>query len=274
MTSSGAKNQTPTLDNKIRSVMRNARSILWCAGLKAEYGEWAIRESVEIVNLLPCGRHKLGHSPMQQWEGKAQNVNRETFGADAYVKLEMDERADRDKLHEVAAGGNGRYRYVGTGTEIGHRAKGSLILDTTTGTLMHRRSYTLNENMAEVRALPFPKPAWPNVPDGSLRARLSVRARRPISSMWWPPLTPASAYRQSSPPPRRVEVRGRSWEAHPPRLARCHAMSSHSPPLPRGGPRPCGAPLHGMRRRRTPSPFETHSRARAELRGPRQAGRL
>ena len=148
--------------------MRNARSILWCAGLKAEYGEWAIRESVEIVNLLPCGRHKLGHSPMQQWEGKAQNVNRETFGADAYVKLEMDERADRDKLHEVAAGGNGRYRYVGTGTEIGHRAKGSLILDTTTGTLMHRRSYTLNENMAEVRALPFPKPAWPNVPDDEL----------------------------------------------------------------------------------------------------------
>ena len=168
MTSSGAKNQTPTLDNKIRSVMRNARSILWCAGLKAEYGELAIRESVEIVNLLPCGRHKLGHSPMQQWEGKAHNVNRETFGADAYVKLEMDERADRDKLHEVAAGGNGRYRYVGTGTEIGHRAKGSLILDTTTGTLMHRRSYTLNENMAEVRALPFPKPAWPNVPDDEL----------------------------------------------------------------------------------------------------------
>ena len=45
---------------------------------------------------------------------------------------------------------------------------GSLILDTTTGTLMHRRSYTLNENMAEVRALPFPKSAWPNVPDDEL----------------------------------------------------------------------------------------------------------
>ena len=167
MTASGGKNQTPTLDNLIQQVMARAGALLRHANLGPEYSEWAIREATEIVNLLPRGRHRLRHSAMQQWTGKAkqEGLNRETFGADAYVMLEPSERDSRDKLLPVAVGGDGRYRFVGSGNEIGHRTKGALILDTTTGTLMHRRSYTLNQNMDQVRRLPLPKRAWPTVPD-------------------------------------------------------------------------------------------------------------
>ena len=162
MAASGAKNQTPLLDNVIRRVQDVTRSLLDQSGLPEEYWEFAESVAVGIVNCFPTKSHPLNHSPMRRWTGIQPNLaSVRTFGAEAYPHLSDAEMAKRDKLAPRAHGGDGRFRYLGDDRGLGYESRGGRIMDTTTGRVRVTRDYVLDEDMDRVRQQSLPRASRP-----------------------------------------------------------------------------------------------------------------
>ena len=83
-----------------------------------------------------------------------------TFGCDVYPFLELDKRANQDKIDPVAPGGKGRWRYMGVHRGLGGESRGGLIFDTKTRRMRVMKNFKVNEDMAQVRELPEPTCMW------------------------------------------------------------------------------------------------------------------
>ena len=105
-TAADTKQQTPLLDNVMRRVQDITSSLLHAANLPFSYWELAETVAAAIVNAMPTERHKLHHSAMRRWEGKVQDLNLiRTFGAEAFVHVDKEQREHGDKLSPKSLGG-------------------------------------------------------------------------------------------------------------------------------------------------------------------------
>ena len=167
LTAADAKNQTPHLDNAMRQVIEMARVVRIDSGLPVEFWEFAVRFAVMTINRIGVGKgaDALGRSPMTRWTGRASSIDGwHVFGSEAFPEQKSHERAD-GKMGAVAPGGDGRWRYLGPDCGPGFVSSGHRIIDTVpTGggppRVRVRKNCKFNEDMASVRMLPFPAPAW------------------------------------------------------------------------------------------------------------------
>ena len=166
MTAADAKNQTPKLDNDMKQVIRLARSMLDDCGLEMEWWEFAVAHAVTLMNLESDVEHPLGHSPAVQWSGRTMDTDElYTFGCDVFLKQEVNERPNQEKLDPVAPGGRGRRRWLGLDKGPGFVGRGHRVVDTTPdggGVPVVRvvKNIRVNEDMEAVRELPLPKSSW------------------------------------------------------------------------------------------------------------------
>ena len=117
---------------------------------------------------------------MRQWEGKPQDVSRLlTWGCPVCPVMDVKQRENKSKLDPVEPGGDGLYRYMGRAEDFGYRDKGgSIIINSETGEMRSMRNFKVNENIREVREMPWPKPKGEESEEGSDSEEHEERPRR------------------------------------------------------------------------------------------------